>query len=354
VRALTLTVTERCNLACDYCYARRSNRVMSAAVADAAIDRWLAVAGREPRLSLSFYGGEPLLERELVARAVERLRQGASPSQTVRAFTPTNGVDAEPIEGLELAVSLDAIDGSSTRRLPGGPDSTPVVLASLERLLPHVVLARMTVTPGNVGALAANVRAVARLGFRKIVYLPAYECRWESSEVAAWGRGHAQLALWRRGAHNAGLAVPELPNLIGIERRLREGAPRRACGAGVSLAAVATDGRFFPCYRLVFGDDLCLGDVARGFTERATIAALAALTPDDLEPEDGNCCRCPARHGCTHSCMALGYLQTGNLRGVPGVVCELMRAAVAGVQATFGGQLSERNCRSLLTGPPFG
>src|SRR5512133_1167770 len=111
MQSLTLTVTERCNLACTYCHARRSQRVMSQPVLDAALDLWSARSEGRARRSLSFYGGEPFLQPKLLRRALLRAREGASGPDAVRCMTPTNGLLVDPdllALGLELAISIDA------------------------------------------------------------------------------------------------------------------------------------------------------------------------------------------------------------------------------------------------------
>jgi uncharacterized protein len=300
---------------------------MTEEVVDAAIDFWLASAGEEPRLNLSFYGGEPWLEAELMRRALTRARSRVGAQQSVQCMAPTNGllVDRAALDGgFELAVSIDAARNAFERRYADGRDPTP----ALPALLPHAPLARMTVTPSNVAQLCQNVQAVARLGFRNIVFQPAWELDWDSSAIRLWSREHACLATWMRGARQAGARLPELPNLTGVLARLRR-------GAGVSLSAVATDGALFPCYRFVFGADYRLGDVVAGITAHEAWRELAALRPDELSPEDGTCTSCAARGGCTHFCPALGHQRCGDLRAVPAVVCALSRAAVLATCSAF-------------------
>jgi uncharacterized protein len=312
---------------------------MTDEVVDAAIDFWLTGARNEPRLDLSFYGGEPFLAAGLLKRAMERARRHTSAGQRLKFMTPTNGllVDRAALDdGLDLAVSIDAVDRPCDRQYPNGEDPVPRLLATLPDLLPHAPLARMTVTPMNVGRLCRNVQAVARLGFRRIVFQPAWELAWDAMAIDTWAREHARLLTWAVGAHYAGVRIPDLPNLNGIEARLRRGTQRKACGSGVELAAVATDGSVFPCYRFVFGSDYRLGDVASGITQRGAQEEFASLDPDGLRSEDGSCATCAARDGCTHFCPALGHQMCGDLRRVPGVVCALTRAQVLAVRSAIG------------------
>jgi uncharacterized protein len=335
-------VTEQCNLGCTYCYARRSARTMSGEVADAAVDLLFSDARGEPRVNLSFYGGEPFLEPDLMLRVLERARRAAAPGQTVRCVTPTNGLHLGPEAlalcrefDLELALSLDSTRGSVERVLRDGSDSTAAVLAAVPALLPHAKTARITVTPQNVGELSANVKGVARLGFARVVYQPAWELDWGADALDAWRREHDRILTWAMGAPAAGQRVPDLPNLTSIEARLLRGTPRRACGAGTHACAVAADGSLFPCYRFVFQEDLRLGHVSSGFGEPSLRDRFAALGPEDQRPQSGKCTDCPAHDGCTHFCPALGYLLGGDLRAVPEVVCALTRPQVEAVRSAF-------------------
>ena len=206
------------------------------------------------------------------------------------------------------------------------------MIPEILRLDPRAKLvARMTVSPANVSELASNVRALARKGFRRIVFLPAFEEDWTDEALGLWAREHRRLATWIIGARRAGQRLPELPSISGIEARLVRGTPRRACGAGERQAAVATDGRVFPCYRFVSDDALSafrLGDVRDGSWDEEVLARFADLVPEQARPEGGSCRSCASHDGCTHFCPALGALHLGDPRGVPAVACRLMRVQV--------------------------
>ncbi len=349
LRSVTLTVTERCNLRCSYCYVPADRgRVMSAEVADAAVDAFAAHADDEGGLSLSFFGGEPFLATRLVARAIERARAKVRDGAALRVVMPTNGLLLDEAaralcrdERIELAISVDGDARSTTRPFAGGAPSAPKLLEMLPALLdlePRAkLIARMTVTPANVDELASNVRALARRGFRRIVFLPAFEEDWTDEAIALWEREHRRLATWIVGARSAGRRLAELPTLSGLEARLTRSTPRRACGAGERLAAVATDGRVFPCYRFVFDDALAefqIGDVRDGSWNAEVLARFAGLDPEQARPEHGSCRTCASRDGCTHFCPALGALRLGDPRGVPEVACRLMRASVEAIRAS--------------------
>lgn len=345
LRSLTLTVTERCNLRCRYCYVpvERGNE-MTAEVADAAVDLLLSQAAAQPRISLSFFGGEPFIALGTLRRITERLHRHGRADQQARVVTPTNGLllKGDPLEfcrreAVELAVSVDGAGGSE-RLHANGKDS----MAELIPLLPGIlsldpaarITARMTVTPHNVDHLATHVRSLARLGFRRIAVQAAFEQPWSEDAIEAWGREHRRIGTWLVGAVSAGVRVPELPSWTAVERRLTLRRPRSACGAGSRVAAVTTDGRVFPCYRFVFdqADDCQLGHVTTGFTNREALELFASLSPDNVRPEQGECASCRSQDGCIHFCPAFGRLALGDPRLVPGVACRLMRAQVEAIR----------------------
>ena len=346
LRSLTLTVTSRCNLRCRYCYVPKDDATsMSGDVADAAVDLLLSESEGEPTIQIAFFGGEPFLEPELMRRAVARARSRAAPGREIAVMSPTNGLalDAPGLafaraEAMELVISIDGDSRPSDRCDAAGRDTTDELVARLPELLELAprcrLVARMTVTPTNAARLSAHVRALYRLGFERIVYQPAYEREWPDDAVAAWKREHGRIGTWLVGLASAGRRLPDLGPWKAIEHKMLLGRQRAHCGAGVRVAAVATDGTLYPCYRFAAEQARAyrLGDVRSGFTEVERLAELAALEPGRLRPELGDCASCASRDGCGHFCPATGALLAGDLLAVPSVVCRLVRAQVEAIR----------------------
>ena len=94
----------------------------------------------------------------------------------------------------------------------------------LESSNPTTEAVRLTVTPANVGSLCANIRALARQGAERIVYVADRDAAWDEMAVELWRREHERLATWMVGARSAGQRLPELPAWRAIEARLVQGA----------------------------------------------------------------------------------------------------------------------------------
>jgi uncharacterized protein len=348
---LSITITERCNLACRYCYMPRdSAHTMRAEIVDAAIDFFVEHANRDAKIwGISFFGGEPLLAPHLIRRAADRAR--AIAPQNIVFSTPTNGLllAGETLDlvheiPLDLAVSLDTGDRSD-RVFRDGTPAEPTVMRRLAVLQagaspsPRIRLtkARVTLTPAHVGDLATAVRRLIRAGFREVIIVVALDMPWTDEHLAIYRTELAKLATLCIGNPAVLHALPTFAAIVG---RLRAHAPKPMCGAGVSRLAVSVGGAIVPCFRLSASHVVhrdqgraapILGHVTTGFSGDAG-ADFARFDPERLAPEIGPCSQCPARDGCTISCPAAGWAHNGDVHGVPAIACRLQQAEVAAMR----------------------
>jgi uncharacterized protein len=342
---LTLIITERCNLSCPFCYVPKTRgRAMSPKTALAAVDLLVDRAPKDAPLSLSFFGGEPFLQRELMGEVMAYARKRRPDG--IRFGTPSNGTLLDSSEArqlihanqMRLALSVDAVGGDAGHNLER-------LRPSLPWLREATSIVRMTVTPESVGGLFETIIALfAELGStpgQKIMHQPALERRWPSSAVRAWLKQHQQLADWACERYGQGLPLPRLTVLEGIVGKLERDTAAAFCGAGSSQVAVDPDGKIFGCFRSAYdprADQLVLAELRDGrvrSVNETQLAAYARLHPVRARPEQGACKACEARAGCTVYCPAMGQALLGDLRAVPADACTLM-------------QIQVRICRDVL------
>jgi hypothetical protein len=187
---LLLFLSDRCNMACDYCFLDLNAKpgvVLSEAHAALALDRHLAAHGSSARVTI--LGGEPLLHPELALSAARRARKGGAKVTLV-----TNATKATPELSAELAalgVELSAsVDGPAEihdlhRRMAGGAPSHAAVRAALERLNPEDWRVNMVLSEDTAGKLLSSVEWLRARGFRRLSFHADVRAPWSDAAHAA-------------------------------------------------------------------------------------------------------------------------------------------------------------------------
>lgn len=324
LRNLYLVVAQECNLACSYCYAAGGGfgqppRQMSAATMRRGLERLLPLAGE--RLTLSFFGGEPLLNFPLLEEAVRFAGHLAAETGRALSFAlTTNGTlfDEARLAFIErqidyLAVSLDGdVQANGGRVFHDGRPAFPVILENLARLRQRGIpfSLRATVTPANVGQAVATVDFLAGLGAQSVRLLPAQGANWSASDRQRLRQ--VMVDINRRGLQ--ALLAGEPP--AACEHALRLAAQKvaghdaeRPCLAGGGILAMAADGVLYPCEHFVGVEAMAMGHVdgypnahSRRIAERFA-AATTALRP--------RCRQCAVRDACGGQCYAEAYWENG-------------------------------------------
>lgn len=191
-RSVMLMTTYECQLRCDYCRVDRGVRRMDARTARRGAD--LLLSSRADRLILNFFGGEPLLEWELVTSTAlyARERRGARP---LRINLTTNGLllDDEKLAFLKgvdgyVHLSLDGTAAANAARLRGtGPGAQRAMEAALRRLdasgLPYHVNA--VVDPSRAAFFDGDLLSLEGLGARRIQFGYRVGVLWSAAALDA-------------------------------------------------------------------------------------------------------------------------------------------------------------------------
>ncbi len=347
LRHLALFVTESCNLACEYCYAAgREGRHIDPSLAQAALEYALGPGNASPSVTITFWGGEPLLQFDAIVRLVRSAETLARDhGKSVHFVLPTN---VTLLEEAHIAFFLDhrvgislSLDGGeraqALRPTARGASSFPIILDKLEliarrygKYLPPV---RMTVSPATVADFVKNVRFFLDRGFDRIYFAPVVEAIWTPEALDLLEAGQiALLDVWvdllrqgrRLGFHTWDRALTAL-------RLQRLGArpadPPVPCGAGTSMLAVDIYGNFYPCHRFVFYDKpaqtMALGTVSEGGPDPEKQALYASLKRSDFASSSTTCAACALAPRCQEMCPAINYALQGDVTRVDQRLCRL-------------------------------
>jgi uncharacterized protein len=270
-----LVLTHACNLACGYCYTGEKKRVrMAPEVASRAVQRALDEAGGEP-LVIQFFGGEPLLEYDLVVRIATEAR-GRDADVAFQVTTNGTLLDRERVAelgelGVHIALSLDGTAEAHDRGRPlaGGGPSHHLARRALDCLLasgrPFDVIS--VLDPATIDLAADGVRELLDRGVERLTLNPNWSAAWSPDALERWRAAYERIgaivvAWFRRG--RAVAVQPFDSALVTLARG--EAAAAHACRAGVGAFAVGPSGRLYACTRAVGTDsgERAIGDLAAG------------------------------------------------------------------------------------------
>jgi uncharacterized protein len=298
------------------------------------IDFMLAGPPEVERISVFFFGGEPMLEWDLMQELVlYGERQAAALDRKIHFGMTTNGtiyddeVDRFVVEH-KLSINLSMDGGPATqnanRCTVDGRGSYELMLPTLKRLLERnsSQSVRMTFDARSVGSLRANIHHLWGLGCHSISPSAAVDDDWTeaSLEVAreqTWALGRDVLAMLRQGRYRR---LGFLEKGVQRIRRQSRRRPRQQCGAGVSYVAVDTDGTIYPCHRFVgygghpFGN---LDSVTHPRNRELFLTFDSANIP--------GCEGCRARAICAGGCSAANFACTGSIMSASPLQCEFLR-----------------------------
>jgi len=359
---VTLCLTHDCNLRCAYCYAGvKSARRMSWETAKRALDfsfeqslNRARFSGHEPESQLGFFGGEPLLEWDLLRRSAayadeEAARLGIALKKTVTTnMALLDGQKAEWFRANHFYLGL-SLDGNAAmhdtlRRFPDGRGSHAECAKALAYFRGPEARAEVIVVvdPRNVIGLADSVEWLMEQGVCNIALNPNFYTEWAEPAQETWRESYERIGgLYAdRFRRNAPVRVNVFDGKIRVW--LKEGyAACDKCGFGVDEIAVAPSGRLYPCERIV-GDDtnaeLCMGNVYDGFDKerRACVVACRGNTVEE-------CAECSVRDRCMNWCSCINYATTGATDRVAGIVCFHERLAINAADRVASALFAERN-----------
>lgn len=344
VKALCLHVAHTCNLNCSYCFASQGNyqgerAVMSYEVGKRALDFLIENSGTRRNLEVDFFGGEPLMNFQVVkdlvayARSIEKEK-----GKNFRFTLTTNGVlvDDDVIawankECHNVVLSLDGRKEIHDRyRVDyAGNGSWEKIVPKFQKFVEaregKGYYMRGTFTHANPDFLK-DIQTMLDLGFRELSMEPVVCASGDPSElteedIAIVMQQYEQLAELMLEKDKEGKPFTFYHYMIDltggpcIYKRIS------GCGSGTEYMAVTPWGDLYPCHQFVGDEKFRLGDIWEGVTNTAIQGEFAACNVYAHE----ECKQCWARLYCSGGCAANAYHATGSVTGVYEKGCQLFR-----------------------------
>jgi len=347
VKALCLHIAHDCNLACKYCFAEEGEyhgrrALMSFDVGKKALDFLIENSGSRRNLEVDFFGGEPLMNWEVVKQLVEYGRSKEKEYDKKFRFTlTTNGVllNDEILEFVnkEMANVVLSIDGreqvhNNMRPFRNGKGSydliVPKFIKTAESRNQTNYYVRGTFTHYNLD-FAKDVLHLADLGFKQIsvepvVAPPQEDYAIQESDIPRLIEEYDYLAKEMLERHKRGEDFNFFHFMIDLEGGPCVAKRLSGCGSGTEYLAVTPWGDFYPCHQFVGNEEFLLGNVDDGIVNTNVRDEFKLC---NVYAKD-KCRNCFARFYCSGGCAANSYNFHGSIVDAYDIGCELQRKRI--------------------------
>ena len=344
IKALCLHVAHTCNLNCSYCFASQGKysgdrALMSLEVGMRALDFLIENSGTRRNLEVDFFGGEPLMNFDVVKKLVEYARSREKEAGKNFRFTlTTNGVliddDVIDFANRECSNVVLSLDGRKEvhdryRVDYAGNGSWENIVPKFQRLVEardgKNYYMRGTFTHANPDFLN-DIKVMLDLGFNELSMEPVVCAPDDPSAlteedkavVMAQYEELASLVLEKIGEGKPFTFYHYMIDLKGgpcIYKRVS------GCGSGTEYMAVTPWGDLYPCHQFVGDEKFKLGNVFTGVDNQKIQDEFMACNVYSRE----ECRDCWAKLYCSGGCAANAYHSTGSVTGIYKYGCDLFK-----------------------------
>lgn len=347
VKALCLHIAHDCNLACKYCFAEEGEyhgrrALMSFEVGKKALDFLVANSGSRVNLEVDFFGGEPLMNWEVVKQLVEYGRSIEKVNNKKFRFTlTTNGVllNDEIMEYLNkemsnVVLSLDGRKEVNDRMRPfrTGKGSYDLIVPKFQKLADSRkqtnYYVRGTFTRDNLD-FSEDVKHFADLGFKQMSIEPVvgpekdpYSIR--KKDLPRIMEEYDKLALEYIKREKEGNGFNFFHFMIDLNQGPCIYKRLSGCGSGTEYLAVTPWGDFYPCHQFVGNEEFLMGNVDEGIVRDDIVKTFSNCNVYSKE----KCKNCFARFYCSGGCAANSYNFHGTINDAYDVGCEMQKKRV--------------------------
>ena len=347
LKALCLHIAHDCNMCCKYCFAGEGEysgdrSLMSFEVGKRALDFLIEQSGSRKNLEVDFFGGEPLLNFDVVKQLVAYARSiEKEKGKNFRFTLTTNGVllDDEVMEWANkecynVVLSLDGRKETNDRmrRTRNDKGTYDLILPKFQKTAKERnqqgYYIRGTYTHYNTD-FANDILHLADMGFEQlamepVVTDPKMDYALQESDIPKLKDQYDLLAKEMCKRNREGKGFTFFHYMIDLE-----GGPciyKRisGCGVGTDYMAVTPWGDLYPCHQFVGDEKFLLGNVFDGVKNTDIVNEFKLCNVYSREA----CQDCFAKLYCSGGCSANAYHTTGKITGTCDMSCELHRKRV--------------------------
>ena len=342
IKAMCLHIAHDCNLRCKYCFASTGDfgagrRLMPLEVGKKAIDFLIANSGERHNLELDFFGGEPLMNFDVVkevvkyARGLEKIH-----NKRFRFTVTTNGMllDDDKIDFInkEMSNVVLSIDGikevnDRIRTRVDGSGCYDSILPKFKRLVEKrghdQYYVRGTFTKYNLD-FAEDVLHFYHEGFDQISIEPVVtdasnDYAITEADLPAVFAEYERLAKIIIEHKKSGKSFNFFHFMIDLDQGPCAIKRLRGCGCGNEYVAVTPDGDIYPCHQFVGMEEWKMGTVDTGIEDKKRKENFAKANIYGKQ----ECRDCWAKFYCSGGCNANNFQYAGDILKPYHLSCEM-------------------------------
>lgn len=347
VKALCLHIAHDCNLACKYCFAEEGEyhgrrALMSYEVGRKALDFLIRNSGSRRNLEVDFFGGEPLMNWQVVKDLVAYGREQEKIHDKHFRFTvTTNGVllndEIQEFINKEMDNVVLSLDGrkeinDQMRPFRNGKGSYDLIVPKFQKLAEsrnqEKYYIRGTFTRNNLD-FSNDILHFADLGFKQMSIEPVvgeesdpYAIREE--DIPKICEEYDKLAKIMIEREKEGKGFHFFHFMIDLEGGPCISKRLSGCGSGTEYLAVTPWGDLYPCHQFVGKEEFLMGNVDEGITKPEIAEEFRGCSVYSKE----KCKDCFAKFYCSGGCMANSYNFHGTIHDAYDIGCEMQRKRV--------------------------
>lgn len=347
VKAICLNIAHDCNIRCGYCFASTGDyhggrKLMPLEVAKKAIDFLILNSGNRKRLEVDFFGGEPMLNFEVVKATIGYAREKEKEFGKRIGFTMTTNATLLDDASIEyLNENMDnvvlSIDGRKTindgmRKTINGKGTYDIILPKIKKFLEkrgdksHYI--RGTFTSYNLD-FVNDVLALADEGFKEIsiepvIASPDMDYALKEEHLDTIMKEYEKLVLKMIEYEKQGKSFRFYHYMVDLDGGPCVYKKVASCGAGHEYFAVTPDGDLYPCHQFVGRDGYKMGDVYSGINN----GELQDSFSNNSVYHKEKCSGCWAKFYCSGGCQANADAFCGDLKVPYELECKLQRKRI--------------------------
>lgn len=342
----SLNLTQSCNLQCTYCFTHgKTDKVMTLETAQHIVDFLYKNAseadikdlnGNRRNVEISFWGGEPLTEWELLKKIVLYAEKVRPKDVSLHFGGTTNGVLLTPEKfdfldkhKIYFMISLDgtAETHNRFRRTKNDKGSHELIMKNIPAIIEKWPFYRVRTSPypERINHFYEDVKYLIDNKLYYIMFSPVYENKWTEKHWEMWENQCMKIVDLMAEYKKKGITI----HIEHFKSYVRADSSKWPCGAGRFYVGFDTDGSIWPCHRFnKFGDlrpwqekEMCIGHVDYGITR----PKIREMFMDSWNPQGCNGCDFFNNTPCHGGCYALNYDLEGSINKAHSGICRYVK-----------------------------